>query len=293
MEGQLPPLINRRQLAGAAAFGAVAATVIWNYDAILDSFTHQTRAEERFLNFPDSFPGVKSIEKERWRGSTHCLVHIMQMHTKFSSSDKDLQGAKLSQASIRDVLIGFRDDPRIQLSSVFAEGEAGPGFISEMKVIDQIFKAATGDAAARREFMASSPTFSPELQMAIRKIVDDPARMRRIAEFPGIFSALHDVEQMGIKIYPGENNGLRTQEGDKYHVVESRNREILRKAVASDEPLSFAVFGSAHYFRRTISSWNRENPEHKFSLITVMPEGTYQAWQRGLYTKDANFDPSK
>jgi len=293
IEEQAPSLVSRRQILGAAGLAVLTATVISESDAILDSVTHQTLAEERFLNFPNSFPGVRDIQKMRWRGSTHCMVHIMQQHTKFSSSDKDLQGAKLSQASIRDVLIGFRDDPRIQLSSVFGEGEVGPGFVSEMKLIDLIFKAAAGDSAAGQLFMKSWPTFSPELQQAIRKMVGDPARMRRIAEFPGIFSALHDVKQMGIEICPGENDSLKAQEGDKYHVVESRNREILRKAVASGEPLSFAVFGSAHYFKNTISLWNTENPDHKFSLITVMPEGTYQARQRGLYTKDPNFDPRK
>ena len=278
------PGYSRRSALLSCTAGAFAALTYSYRDNILDQILPITEAEEKFVNFPDQFEGVREIIKHRSRGAQHCLVHIQQLHVNLETDNTAFAGAKLSQESIRDVLRAFRVDSRVNLNKLYSEGEAGPATENEARVLDRLFRMiASPRGATQDQLLTFLQPFPPELQSQTIKLLKDQATLKLRAKMQGIISAPYDLEREGLTIIPAEDLQLREREGKDFDPIESRSRALLAMIVSNQDQISFTTFGVAHDFAATIIEWNKANPAHKFCLIEVLSEGTAVALENKLY----------
>jgi REP element-mobilizing transposase RayT len=87
-------------------------------------------------------------------------------------------------------------------------------------------------------------------------------------------------EKRGLRILPAEEfdaNVAASVLGTEKLVMGNREKIVLAKA-AGQGACSFVVFGAAHDFREEIDAWNREHPDHMFTLVEITPKAV-MGWE--------------
>lgn len=275
--------LTRRDLI-ASSVASVIATASYSYrNELLDQCFQRTATEEQFVNFPATYEGVREIHKFRYRGAEHCLIHFQQIHIKLDAPDRAIQGAKLSQESIRNVLLAFQKDERINFKKLYAEGYAGPGTIGEFQILNELFTLVSRPGGASREDLVKFITLLPnEPQEKVIRLLQNSDTLKLWHAMPGTLSAVHDLEARGIIIAPGEKLLVSPKADKVADEIQLKNLALLEMIVANGDEFAFAVFGAAHDFNTTIKNWNSSHPDHKFCLIEVLCEGTAQAIEKKL-----------
>ena len=80
-----------------------------------------------------------------------------------------------------------------------------------------------------------------------------------------------ETEEMNQKAFM-ESYKLVTGEEIKY-VFDGRERIAIESIGKDNLKIAVLVYGAAHEFKDDIERWNRENPNRKYNLIEIVPEG--------------------
>lgn len=97
------------------------------------------------------------------------------------------------------------------------------------------------------------------------------------------FYAAGAVELLGIlgkiNLLPGEDKKLNIEanknaEKDENHpsMFEPREDFPIKTIAEYESPVVVGVYGARHDFKNNIETWNKNNPDKKFSLIVITPK---------------------
>jgi hypothetical protein len=83
-------------------------------------------------------------------------------------------------------------------------------------------------------------------------------------DLPALPAADTDVEQKTDEAIASKNEELI----EKWMSIE-REKAVFRLAAESGRTVSYVSYGTKHKWTKSLLDWNNENPDHRFSVLTL------------------------
>jgi hypothetical protein len=308
--------LGRRRLLKTAAVGGLAlgtgiGIAAWREcqvgDRIQELLYGPTEANAFLDKFPDEtqLSTVAHISKYRTPGAKHCLVHIRQIH--------DLPGGKMgqdgidSQNEIEMLLTQMMDNKSIALKEAYEEGETESTLTSQealdnmelsvhrsnvlvlqhqLDTIEETIRSFPPEKAAR---------YQEELKMLRQKIRE--AEQKDIETNVAKLCATGRLKKKrGLRVLAAEETKeniegvvsvLRAAQErraptrqEQRAMFDEREKVLLQRVTDSKKAWAVSTYGALHDFRYSIEAWNREHPDHSFSLIELTPKSVARVMER-------------
>lgn len=272
-----------------------------------------TEANQILYDFPARIPGARRIDKYLTQDARYCLVHIRQVHPTDKGLENMSEEMRKRIANVQNsiyYILGHLYEREGKPLEVYDEGRIHipKDFFAELRdkcVADRTELLAIMPKANPEE----KRQIEEELAKLEKKIsgTEDLLSLPYLSEKEGPEYAVNRLNKEGkIVILPFEDffhssaiNKIRKKAEDEkdpnrgaYLLASSdmRDEKFIERVGQTESPLIIVVLGGGHEFGgRTsfpdyqflgraelgdnIDKWNRENPDRRFSLIEVTPEG--------------------
>ena len=201
--------------------------------------------EQHFLNYPLYVEGVPRGQEEYWmdavnnRKTNQKNFRIAQRHTvELSEKISDTIALLRRQGGTTRENKAFLDDLQQQIGALRTELE------KQKKISKQIWE---------KETAADVNLLSSRIRVEYGK------------------AELRGAEDLDAFLAAGEN--YDSGEINPEVVYEIREEKLLEIVQKDNAPFAVTMYGGGHDWRDTITKWNSNNPDNKFALIVVTPEG--------------------
>jgi hypothetical protein len=242
-------------------------------------------AGEQFARlFPNTIDGALHIERHINENSSHCLVHIGQLHygenllPALRQADAILYQEVLcaiqqSQASIYRVLVDIAQEKKL-LRTFLVEALTAEFHGIARNIIQRVKAVKARERKNSKKGIETRKVIS-SIRDPIQHIIDRSSALRAYIEgkidvLPGENRALNDRMSQWIK-----GNDMGSSDRTEQEIIfTDREMFVLQQAVSSKEGNVGVVFGNRHDWTNVIDSWNVDNAHARFSLVKVVPIGT-------------------
>ncbi|MCH7568680.1 MAG: hypothetical protein IIA87_04635 [Nanoarchaeota archaeon] len=266
-----------------------------------------SEANQFLRAFPDEIPGIESVEKYETPGADQTIVHIRQRHY-FNPDNLHIHRVINEEIeSLRESIKEFEEDfpeeaseMRRAINRSIEIGRLGVReyFTEVINVQKNIFQSLiylqkeiglgeTRVEGVHRDY--EEEKLMDHINLIYAEVINKGYFTKEEAEEKEVVflgGAAHMLWSRGmIDIKPAEtkeanlkalevflDSNSSASEREKYS-KKIREDVFLDLVDAGGERYSVVVYGALHDWRDNINEWNRDNPDNKFSLITMTPYG--------------------
>jgi len=255
-----------------------------------------TAANEFLINFPNTLPGAKSIDKYLTPEAEYCLVHIRQMHLTENRSIKRLEEVKKVQDNIYLILSYLVKN--CSVNKIYAEGLTPKGadvdnFFAELiytsqspeNLVYEIKKhntdkwipISTKDTKKLKETIGPGLyeeflIFQKELEYdAVYRLATDTEKIEIMAaEDPNTLKEVDHMEDRLKRL--GTFRGLIGRKKIFNAIHENRENSFLDIASKQNSPLVVVVYGAYHAWGGKLSCGNNYSLRGRGSICDNIAE---------------------
>jgi hypothetical protein len=213
-------------------------------------------------------PGIAHASHISEPTAKYGLTHIRQSHWIKDIVPEEWNEVRLCQEEILHLLLHMRNEPRIRLSRVFLEGYRTPFHYKDAGVNyprELMNKDIIGMWGAPRVLSATHnlPVLTAE----------DPNLHERMGIAEGVYKPrTQHVQYVSREEF--HDIRYRQREDAMLPIAKNATDKWLRRygALAPNNRTAFTVYGSVHDWTDNIQTWNKRNPNDKFSLLMLTPK---------------------
>lgn len=271
-----------------------------NSYSIRRPYRFKTEANQALKNFPNNIVGASSVEKYEVVGAKYCLVHIADEHGSFKTSDSDWVYVKNVQDDIYIILTHLLQDGYLPRNELFIEATdqeliarkepPNDNALSPRTTLEDFYKLA--DKKFVQLQMAPDPKmpepitydvvlesclflydrFQREKEHAIVRL-EQECRLNLLSCEGGAEKkashAFFDFAEL-----QDSSSTLKESDLEWFYSVQNAREDAVIKNIAAKTrtKLPILLFGADHWFGENIYSWNKNNPDKKYSLIFITPQ---------------------
>ena len=263
-------------------------------------YRYKTKANQTLKNFPDSIDGAGSVEKYEIIGAKYCLVHIADVHGSIETPDNDWVYVKSIQDDIYNIITSLLRDGYLPTNEIFIEvtdqelttrnAPPNDSTVNIHSTLEDFYKLADRKFT---QLQMAPDTEIPGLityDVVLETCLFLYERFQR--ENERAFNRLEQNGQLSLLSSEGtlekkaandfldfaesqkSNSALKESDLEWFNATqEARENAVIENiALKTKTSLPIVVFGARHWFGRSISSWNKNNPDKKYSLIFITPQ---------------------